>query len=114
MSNYFEVMERMGRERTLLSRSDAVLEVQREVESQSTVPFDGWSNEEALRVVQQVFLLQTDEPPHVVVFAGIDHRNGCSHICASVAETLAQNIGNSVCLVEANFRSPALPELFGT
>ena len=30
-------------------------------------------HEEALRLVQQVFLLQNQEPPRVVVFAGIDH-----------------------------------------
>ena len=35
-------------------------------------------------------------------------------ICVSVAETLAKNIPGSVCLVEANLRSPALPEMFGT
>jgi receptor protein-tyrosine kinase len=73
-----------------------------------------WANDEALRLVQQIFLLQTREPPRVVVFAGIDHGNGCSQICASVAEILAKNASRPVCLVEANFRSPALPELFGT
>jgi Mrp family chromosome partitioning ATPase len=48
------------------------------------------------------------------VFAGVDHGNGCSQICSSVAEILARNARRPVCLVEANFRSPALPELFGT
>lgn len=71
-----------------------------------------WASEEALRLVQQIFLCQTQEPPRVVVFAGIDHGNGCSNICASVAETLARDEGRSVCLVEANFRSPSLPDLF--
>ena len=73
-----------------------------------------WANDEALRLVQQVFLLQAKEPPKVVVFAAIDHGNGCSQICASVAEILAKNARKPVCLVEANFRSPALPGLFGT
>jgi receptor protein-tyrosine kinase len=73
-----------------------------------------WARDEALRLVQQVFLLQTQEPPRVVVFAGIDHGNGCSHICASVAETLAQHATRPVCLVEANFRSPSSGDLFGT
>jgi receptor protein-tyrosine kinase len=72
------------------------------------------ANDEALRLVQQIFLLQTHEPPRVVVFAGIDHGNGCSHICAAVAETLARNTLKPVCLVEANFRSPSLPGFFGT
>jgi Mrp family chromosome partitioning ATPase len=72
------------------------------------------AGEEALRLVQRVFLLQAQEPPHMVVFAGIDHGNGCSRVCVSVAETLAKNIRGSVCLVEANLRSPALPEMLGT
>jgi Mrp family chromosome partitioning ATPase len=72
------------------------------------------AGEEVLRLVQRVFLLQSQEPPHMVVFAGIDHGNGCSRLCVSVAETLAKNIRGSVCLVEANLRSPALPEMFGT
>ena len=75
---------------------------------------DMLAGEEALRLVQRVFLLQAQEPPHMVVFAGIDHGNGCSRICVNVAETLAKNIRGSVCLVEANLRTPALPEMFGT
>jgi Mrp family chromosome partitioning ATPase len=73
-----------------------------------------WAGDEALRLVQQIFLLQVQTPPRMVVFAGIDHGNGCSRICASVAQVLARNASGPVCLVEANFRSPALPELFGT
>jgi Mrp family chromosome partitioning ATPase len=73
-----------------------------------------WDEEEALRLVQNIFLLRTGEPPKVVVFAGIDHGNGCSQICASVGETLAASTGKPVCLVELNFHSPALPGLFGT
>ena len=73
-----------------------------------------WASEEARRLVQQIFLLQTQEPPRVVVFAGIDHGNGCSRICGAVAEALTKNSRRPVCLVEANFRSPDLPALFGT
>jgi Mrp family chromosome partitioning ATPase len=72
------------------------------------------AGEEVLRLVQRVFLLQSQEPPHLVVFAGIDRGNGCSRLCISVAETLAKNVRGSVCLVEANLRSPALPEMLGT
>jgi capsular exopolysaccharide synthesis family protein len=79
-----------------------------------SLDLDQLAGEEALRLVQRVFLLQAQEPPHMVAFAGIDHGNGCSRICVRVAESLARNIRGSVCLVEANLRSPALPELFGT
>jgi succinoglycan biosynthesis transport protein ExoP len=76
--------------------------------------FDQLACEEALRLIQRVFLLQTQNPPHLVVFAAIDKGSGCSEICARAAETLVNNVRGSVCLVEANFRSPSLPELFGT
>jgi Mrp family chromosome partitioning ATPase len=75
---------------------------------------DQQAGEEVLRLVQRVFLLQAQEPPHIVVFAGIDHGSGCSRICLSAAETLAKNIRGSVCVVEANLRSPGLPTMLGT
>jgi Mrp family chromosome partitioning ATPase len=68
----------------------------------------------SLNLVQRVFMLQTKEPPRIVVFAGIDHGNGCSQIASSVAQTLAQNVDVAVCLVEGNLRSPALPRMLGT
>ena len=70
--------------------------------------------EEALRLVHRVFLSQTQEPARAVVFAGVDHGNGCSRVCADVAEALAKNVRGSVCLVEANLHSPSLPGMFGT
>ena len=69
-------------------------------------------NDEALRLVHQVFLSPGQQPPSVVVFAGMDHGHGCSQICTSVAEALAGDLLRSVCLVEANFRSPAVFGLF--
>jgi capsular exopolysaccharide synthesis family protein len=73
-----------------------------------------WAHEEALRLVQQLFSFQAQEGPKVVVFAGIDHGSGCSQICVSVAETLSSSAQRPVCLLEANFRSPALANIFET
>jgi Mrp family chromosome partitioning ATPase len=70
--------------------------------------------EEALRLVHRVFLSQAQDSPKTVVFAGVDHGNGCSRTCADVAEALAKNARGSVCLVEANLHSPSLPGMFGT
>jgi Mrp family chromosome partitioning ATPase len=74
---------------------------------------DQMAREESLKLVQRVFLLQAEEPPHAVVFAGIELGDGCSRICANTAKTLARNISGSVCLVEANLRSPSLARFFG-
>jgi len=78
------------------------------------LPVDQPAHEEALRLVQQLFSSQTQNAPRLVVFAAVDKGSGCSQICARVAEALPANVRGSVCLVEANFRSPSLPEMFGT
>jgi capsular exopolysaccharide synthesis family protein len=64
-------------------------------------------------LVQRTLLLKTPERPHMVVFAGVEHGNGCSGIALSVAETLAANAPGNVCLVDANFRSPKLAAMLG-
>ena len=103
-------------EEAQLSNSNAVQEPgHRTLTGQTnTEGHNRWAQEEASRLVQHIFFLQAKEPPKVVIFAGIDHGNGCSQICASVAETLAASAERPVCLVEANFHSPALAGLFGT
>jgi Mrp family chromosome partitioning ATPase len=71
------------------------------------------AKDEALRLVHQVFLPETERSPSVVAFAGMDHGNGCSQTCASVAEILAGDPLRSVCLVEADFRSPGVSRVSG-
>lgn len=72
------------------------------------------AREETLRLVQRIFLLQTQKAPGVVMFAGVNKGSGCSQVCLLVAETLRSAVSGSVCVVEANFRSPSLPALLGT
>ena len=74
---------------------------------------DSVTHEESLRLVQSIFLTAGQNPPRVVVFSGIDAGNGCSHVCAQAAAVLAGNVTGSVCLVDANLRTPSLPEFFG-
>lgn len=114
MSKHFELIQETEKENpsSTLTAVDPTFFSQRE--SHRSNGLRRWAGDDALRLVQQIFLLQAQEPPRVVVLAGVDHGSGCSQICASVAETLAKNARRPVCLVEANFRSPGLPELFGT
>jgi capsular exopolysaccharide synthesis family protein len=111
MSKHFELLQQLEKEQSLGASPNgaSVASVVSNVGNGSSM----WADDESLRLVQQIFLRQTQEPPRVVVFAGIDHGNGCSRICASVAETLAKNAEGRVCLLEANFRSPALSGLLG-
>jgi polysaccharide biosynthesis transport protein len=70
-------------------------------------------SELTLLLVQQLFLKRTPVP-RMVVFAAVDHGNGCSQIAVLVAKTLTGMVAGGVCLVEANFRSPALPRILGS
>jgi protein-tyrosine kinase len=72
---------------------------------------DRLAQEESFQLIQRVFFLQT-QTPRVVVFAGVDHGNGCSRICIQAAEALESNGRGPVCLVDANFRSPSLSRVF--
>jgi capsular exopolysaccharide synthesis family protein len=72
-----------------------------------------FAHEESMRLVQRIFFAQSKQAPKSVVFAGMDHGNGCSWMCARTADTLASNTGGSVCLVDANLRAPSLPKIYG-
>jgi len=69
--------------------------------------------EEALKLVQRLFLSQGQAAPKAVMFAAVDSKNGCSRLCAVIAQLLAESVSGSVCLVEGNFRTPSLPEVLG-
>jgi polysaccharide biosynthesis transport protein len=118
MSRYYELMHQRGFE---------VLEAEKPMPaSVAATPAVGGSlagrplavdhtaYQEALKVVQRIFLAQAQDAPRMVVFAAVDKGSGCSQIVARVAESLTNNVQGSICVVEANLRSPSLPALFGT
>lgn len=67
---------------------------------------------ELTKMVQRVFLLPGSEYNHTVIFTSSEAGNGCSWICARVAELLASQITGTVCVVDANLQSPTLHEQF--
>jgi Mrp family chromosome partitioning ATPase len=69
--------------------------------------------EQMLRLVQSIFLSTSGSAPRQVVFCGVDSENGSSSVCARAGRTLAANSSGSVCLVDANVRSPRLSGIFG-
>jgi capsular exopolysaccharide synthesis family protein len=75
--------------------------------------FDRVAQEECLKLVQRIFLGQAANRSRVIVFAGVDPGDGCSRICAEAARALAASTSGSICLVEANFRTPSLSGFFG-
>lgn len=77
------------------------------------VGLDEMAREEVARLIHRVFYAP-GQKRCAVVFSAISSGSGCSWICAATAETLACSLAKSVCLVDANFRTPCLPEVFGT
>ncbi len=70
------------------------------------------AREEQVKLVQRVFLASQPRPK-VVVFSGIEGGNGCSRVCAESALVLAAQTSATVCLVDADLRSPTLHRYFG-
>jgi Mrp family chromosome partitioning ATPase len=68
--------------------------------------------EEILRLAQTVFLANPGRAPRQVVFCGVDEEVGSSSVCASTGRAIAFVGAKSVCLVDANIRSPRLSRAF--
>jgi len=117
MSKNFELMQRMGAEKVSAAAAeifDSPRAATTSITNNAGTGLDALAREESLKIVQRVFLQQGANSPRVVIFAGVDPGNGCSRICAKTAILLAANTSAKVCLVDANLRTPGLPELFGT
>jgi Mrp family chromosome partitioning ATPase len=69
--------------------------------------------EEMLRLIQRVFLSPDGGAPRKVVFCGVGAESGSSSVCARAGRTLATHSNGSVCMVDANVRSPRLSSKFG-
>lgn len=69
--------------------------------------------DETLKIVQTLFLGQGAMAPRSVVFASVDSKSGCGTLCSVVARLLAESVSGSVCLLEANLRTPALAGSLG-
>jgi capsular exopolysaccharide synthesis family protein len=68
------------------------------------------TNEE-LELVHRLSSLAGVTAARVVVFAGVEHGNGCTTVCSRLAQVLAAQVPGNVCLVDANLRSPSLHNL---
>jgi len=125
MSRNFELLQKIGREHSLYATTTAEQPI-RELEPLepleplpvvvpvgSRLEIEGAELEEITKLVQRVFSLPGNDAPRTVVFSGTESGNGCSWVCARVAEVLTSQVSGSVCLVDANFRHPGLHEQFG-
>jgi capsular exopolysaccharide synthesis family protein len=75
---------------------------------------EAFSHEERMKLVQRLFILPGSDAPRMVVFCGVETGDGSSWVCARASETLASQVKASVCVVDANLRTPFLHEHFRT
>jgi Mrp family chromosome partitioning ATPase len=69
---------------------------------------------EIVRLVQRLFVFSRDGGPRSVVFSAVDRSTVLSRLCYRAGHILAAQVPGSVCVVDTNFRAPALHECFGT
>jgi protein-tyrosine kinase len=84
-----------------------------EGEAAGSVPrsLEGLSREEMNKLVERLFLLP--DSSRVVVFSSVERGAGCTWLTAQVARALAERGRNTVCVVDANLRFPAMHGVFG-
>jgi polysaccharide biosynthesis transport protein len=112
MSRNYQLMRELERDRAFFSTRFREPAFPVPDDQQNDPAGDQVPSELTLLLVQRLFL-KPALPPRLVVFAAVDSRSGCSQIAALVAKTLTGMVAGEVCLVEANFHSPALPRLLG-
>jgi len=118
MSRNFELLQNLGKDQLVV---DTVAAPELEVAEPLPVPvmepqlkLEPMEHEQITKLVQRVFLLPGSESPRLVVFTASESGNGCSWICARVAETLAAQVTTNVYLVDANLRNPGLHRQFAS
>jgi Mrp family chromosome partitioning ATPase len=112
MSRHFQLVEELERDRAFFSTRyhEPTFPVP---SGQQPDPTDYRAPSELILLLVERLFLKVTPTPRMVVFAAIDHGSGCSQIATLVAKTLTALAPGGVCLVEANFHSPALPRILG-
>jgi len=114
MSRNFELLHEAGKVQEMLRQrvEQAPPEPTEFVPGTPALAIDGATGDEVGKLVQRLFLMPGGLAAHQVVFTGTEQGNGCSWICARVADVLASQVAASVCIVDCNLRFPTLHEEF--
>jgi Mrp family chromosome partitioning ATPase len=118
MSKNFELLNKALREDLMQAQSyphpqPVGVDSMPETSSEAAELLSGGPEEVALtNLVQRVFLRPEADAPRMVGFAAVEAQAGCTWICAHVAKILAAQVAGSVCVVDANLRTPGLHTQF--
>jgi receptor protein-tyrosine kinase len=110
MSRNFELLQRAGKEDLLFGRGAS--DVPSNGNGRHELDLGSQAYEEAVKLVQRVFLFPNSHAPQGVVFSSVEG-SGSSEICFRVGQVLASQNARSVCLVDANLSMPSLHQLAG-
>jgi Mrp family chromosome partitioning ATPase len=66
-----------------------------------------------LKLVSALLTMPDVQNARALAFCAVETGNGCTWMCSRTAETLAEQTSGAVCLVDCNFQSPSLHEVFG-
>ncbi len=111
MSKYFEVLQRAARDEELIPLTCPP--APRVNGRNPGPPIEPLAREEMTKLVQRVFLLPRDGgAPRVVLFCGVKEGDSSYWICAHAARSLAAQGTGTVCVVDANLRSPSMHQHF--
>ena len=119
MSRNFELMQSVGSNFQMPTFEEPRLENSfgRRGSGERTPTFftvkDKLIREETNKLAQSIFLMNCADSPRVVTFAGIEEGNGCSWLCAHIADIIASQGVGSACVVDANMHKPIMASLFG-
>jgi len=117
MSKNFELLQQIGKEPEIFDSAEPSPETFVSPAPLPPLPVTfesaGPDMDEVTSLVQRVFLVSGNESLRTVVFAGTEPGNGCTWLCARAAEALASRVSGTVCLVDANLRTPGLHKQVG-
>ncbi len=113
MSRTFEMLQRLEKEQELaVPPSPTSVPLAPRVNGDHSGKSVRVGEEEVLKLVQRVFRSSSPDAPRAVVFSGVAHGDGASWITANAAMTLAAQTTASICVVDANLRTPSLHRFF--
>jgi len=124
MSRNFEVLQRAAIERNQGVLHDVTIEstaapAALPMTPLTAIPCDARSRissdsvgAEVFDLVQRLFLLPNEWTPRCVVFFSLGAKSDSASVCALAGEALSLHSNGTVCLVDANFNSPTMHDLY--